>query len=55
MHENIFIIKCQCLIQVKISDTTCLYVGAIDLRCIDFVSFEDYGGIVARECRIIIY
>jgi hypothetical protein len=42
-------------IQVKISDITCLYVEVVDLGCIDFISLEDYGSIIAREHRISIY
>jgi hypothetical protein len=29
-------------------------VEAIDLRCIDFIGFKDYGSIVFEECRIMV-
>jgi hypothetical protein len=41
------------LVQVEISDNTCLYVEVVDLRCMDFV--EDCGSIMARECKILVY
>jgi hypothetical protein len=32
-----------------------MYVEEVDLRCIDFVSFENYWSIMVRECRIIVF
>jgi hypothetical protein len=41
LYRSISIVMYQLLTQVKIGDTTCLYMEIIDPRHIDFVDFED--------------
>jgi hypothetical protein len=49
--ECFIIIMCMCLAQVKINDIQ--YVEIIDLWCINFLSFEDFGSTMTKEQRII--
>lgn len=50
--EELLVIMCWCLGQVKISDIACLSMEVPNLRCIDIMSCEDYGSIITRQCTI---
>ena len=41
-----------CSTKAKIGDTKYMYVEVVDIRCSNFVSFEDYGNTMAKEYRI---
>jgi hypothetical protein len=54
--EALFIIMHYCLVQVKTSDTTCLYLEVANQGCINFVSSKDnYGSIMTNRYRIQVY
>jgi hypothetical protein len=52
MYESIYIVTYWYSTKVKTNNTTCLYIEVVDLGPIDFLNLEDYGSIMARNCKI---